>query len=650
MVVATGVIAFSGGAGATISSTLNATTTGRSAASSVVSPTSGVTSAPVVVAVRTFDANAQFADSALVLLGDAAMRHDLAQTRLRFVDARRAYKRVEWLAEHYTPVTAAALNGPAIDRPDEESPQIIVRPTGLQVMEAMLYRDAVPNSILDSVAIQARIARTNIKRIRERVGETLVTESQLFDAARTEIGRMVSLGVSGFDTPMAGTALPEASAVIQSLAEAMTQFAPASEANRKLQRIATGARAFLDSAKSFNAFDHFTFIAEYANPLSHALGELQRVANVPRLTDPRAWNASSNSVFDSDAFNAQGFAPPGARRTSPPLVALGARLFNETRLSGRNDRSCVTCHMPSRALSDGQRVPALLPASMVASGARVTANERRVAAPARNTPTLYNAALQAASFSDARITFLEDQITTVIHNPREMDGDIEHAASILRQDSSYAPLFHAAFGEVPDSAAMSRELRGALAAYLRSLVRLNSRFDRAMRGDAMAMTPGEKQGFNLFMGKARCATCHFAPLFNGTVPPGYAESEVEVIGVPKSFNNPTVIDPDLGAGMAERAPLHNHAFKTSTVRNAAVTAPYMHNGSMATLEELIDFYDAGGGAGLGLAVPNQTLASDSLHLSKLEKRQLIQFIGALTDSSSGAGYGMLPQKLPLSRR
>lgn len=602
----------------------------------MASPASGVTSAIVAGALRVYDTNTVAADSALALLATIASAHDLARARTAFIDARRAYKRIEWLAEHYTPLTAVAVNGPAIDRPDDESPQIIVRPTGLQVIEAMLYRPAISNGLLDSVAIQARIARINIKRIRERVQETEVTETQLFDAARTEIGRMVSLGISGFDTPLVGTAISEASATIASITAAMADFAPTSTQNIDLQRIGNAARSFLDSTKSFATFDHFTFVSAYANPFARALGDLQRAANVQRLTDPRAWNAASNSVFDSNAFNPQGFAPPGARPTSPQLVALGARLFYETRLSGKNDRSCATCHVPSRALTDGMRVPALLP-TPDQPNALVTASERRVASPPRNTPTLYNAALQAASFADARIAFLEDQIATVIHNPREMAGDLAHATLLLRNDSSYAPLFTAAFGTVPDTTAMSRELRGALAAYLRSLVRLNSRFDRAMRGEVSAMTSDERQGFNLFMGKARCGTCHFAPLFNGTVPPGYTDAEVEILGVPKSLRKPLSLDADLGAGMAERAPLHNHAFKTSTVRNAAVTAPYMHNGSIATLEELIDFYDAGGGAGLGLDVPNQTLASDSLHLTKLEKRQLIGFIGALTDTAAAPG-------------
>ena len=422
-----------------------------------------MTSAAVARALDGYIANADKADSALALLVSAANSHDTAQTRVAFIGARRTYKRVEWLAEHYTPLTALALNGPAIDKPDEENPKVTVKPTGLQVIEAMLYSDVVDAVRLDSVSMQARIARINIKRVRERALETVVTESQLFDASRTEIGRMVSLGISGFDTPSVGTALPEASEVIGAIAQAMKDFAPTSRENVELQRSANSAREFLAAAKSFEEFDQFTFVTEYVIPFARALGELQRAANVSRLTDPRAWNAASNTFFDSGAFNPQAFAPSGARATSPQLIALGARLFNETRLSGRGDRSCATCHMESRALADGMRVPALLPVSNshIAS-ATVSENERRVAAPPRNTPTLYNAALQAAAFSDARIAFLEDQITTVISNPREMGGNVDVAAKTIRGDTSYTKSLIDAFGAVPSDAEMSREMRGCV--------------------------------------------------------------------------------------------------------------------------------------------------------------------------------------------
>jgi cytochrome c peroxidase len=139
------------------------------------------------------------------------------------------------------------------------------------------------------------------------------------------------------------------------------------------------------------------------------------------------------------------------------------------------------------------------------------------------------------------------------------------------------------------------------------------------------------------MGKAACGTCHFAPLFGGTLPPAYLESEPEVIGVPATRNvKPAVVDGDLGVYLVTRAPLHRHAFKTPTVRNVALTAPYMHNGVFRTLEEVVDFYDAGGGNGLGMRLPNQTLSPEPLHLTRREKSDLVAFMNALTDTTHTA--------------
>ena len=191
-----------------------------------------------------------------------------------------------------------------------------------------------------------------------------------------------------------------------------------------------------------------------------------------------------------------------------------------------------------------------------------------------------------------------------------------------------------------DNFAVSRplspgRLRMALAAYLRSLQALDSRFDRATRGDTALLTSNERRGFTLFMGKARCGTCHFAPLFNGATPPTFTEAEPEVIGTPAGplgTRGGRRIDPDAGRFAVDRVGLHRFAFKTPTLRNIALTAPYMHNGVFRTLEEVLDFYDGGGGAGRGIATPQQTLPSDSLHLSREEKQDIIAFLGSLTDT------------------
>jgi cytochrome c peroxidase len=194
--------------------------------------------------------------------------------------------------------------------------------------------------------------------------------------------------------------------------------------------------------------------------------------------------------------------------------------------------------------------------------------------------------------------------------------------------------FAAALGKPAIQALTGQSLSIAVAAYVRSLEALDSRFDRAIRGDTGAVSASERRGFNLFMGKAGCGTCHFAPLFGGTTPPNYLESEPEVIGVPsRPVERGAVIDGDIGVFGSTRAPLHRHAFKTPTVRNVALTAPYMHNGVYRTLEEVIDFYDRGGGAGIGIRLPNQTLPPDSLRLSEREKGDLKAFMESLTDST-----------------
>ena len=126
--------------------------------------------------------------------------------------------------------------------------------------------------------------------------------------------------------------------------------------------------------------------------------------------------------------------------------------------------------------------------------------------------------------------------------------------------------------------------------------------DRALRGAPDVLDAEERLGFTLFAGKGKCATCHFLPLTNGTVPPMFAESEVEVIGVPeRAVTEGASLDPDLGRFLVTRAEPHRHAFRTPSVRNAALTAPYMHNGAYRTLAEVVDFYNRGGGVGIGFS-------------------------------------------------
>ena len=224
----------------------------------------------------------------------------------------------------------------------------------------------------------------------------------------------------------------------------------------------------------------------------------------------------------------------------------------------------------------------------------------------RNAPTLLYSAYQFDQFWDGRARSLEQQIRTVLRDVREMHADTVKETDVM-----------------------------AIAAYVRSLHPFNSPFDLYIRQESDRLSTAAKKGANLFMGKAQCATCHFIPLFNGLIPPDYALSEFEVLGTTATdsfVGKGKRLSSDVGRYKLYPFDFFKGAFKTPTVRNAAVTYPYMHNGVFRTLETLMEFYNKGGGAGLGLSVPDQTLSSSPLRLSVEEEKDIILFIHALTDS------------------
>jgi cytochrome c peroxidase len=177
----------------------------------------------------------------------------------------------------------------------------------------------------------------------------------------------------------------------------------------------------------------------------------------------------------------------------------------------------------------------------------------------------------------------------------------------------------------------------------RTLVSMNSRFDAYLKGNTQSLNKEEINGYNLFAGKALCGSCHFFPLLNGLVPPVFNDTEFEVIGTPKDFRNKQ-LDLDSGRYKISKHNIHLFAFKTPTLRNIAITAPYMHNGCYKELDEVLDFYNKGGGAGLGFDIPHQTLPFDSLQLTKTELKNIKLFLLTLTDTSHSAGR---PTRLPV---
>ncbi|PVX44988.1 cytochrome c peroxidase [Flavobacterium sp. 103] len=528
------------------------------------------------------------------------------QLQNQFLKAHQSYKRVESISEYFFPSVSKAINGPALDEYEDDE-GITVPPAGLQVIEEFffpVYDKNAKNEILKEIGILT----ANVYRL-EMISKTNeLTDASVFDAMRLEVFRIITLGITGFDSPIALNSLPEAITSLESIEKQLAIYDENGQNSTTLKILKVG-KDYLDKNSKFNEFDRAYFIKKYLNPLSKAIYELQSDLKIPFFKESRGLKVGAQTLFDKNAFDAEAFSGFPDYKTTKEKIELGKLLFNDPVLSGNNTRSCASCHYADKAFTDGLEKAVTLDGKQMVK---------------RNTPTLSNIAFQRSFFYDSRVNYLEDQAIAVITNENEMHGSLEKSALDLKKSEKYAANFEKAF---PNKEITAFAIKNALASYIRSLSNYDSRFDGYMRGEEK-FNLDEIAGFNLFAGKAKCATCHFIPLTNGTVPPNFDRSESEVLGVPGKDKK---IDGDLGKFDLTKAEVNRYSFKTPTIRNIALTAPYMHNGIFKTLEEVIDFYDGGGGNGLGFNLSNQTLPIDKLNLTPLEKKQLIAFMKTLTD-------------------
>ncbi len=547
---------------------------------------------------------------------NAAARHKRRDSLLPyFVASRTAYKKIELFVDAFLPQKARAINGPDLLKIDEENPSDSVFQHGFQVIEAILYEDKINTTELKT---EINLLVKNISLIRkdpERV--YYFADHRIWHAMRLSVYRIISLGITGFDVPMSYHALPETKAVLHSVQQITHYYKdliPTAELN-KGDSMYTAAQKYLTAHTDFNTFDRLTFIRQYLNPISSWLTSCSMRYGFINPNGIYPLNPLASHLFAADIMNIDFFSPNTDYRLTPERIALGKQLFYDPILSGDGSRSCATCHKPELAFTDG------LPK---AKGLHSEPLQR-------NTPTLWNVPFQTSQFYDSRTKVLENQLSAVVHNTDEMNGSLKDCIPRLATHPAYSKMFAAAY-PTHGTTVTEYHIANAISSYMRTLVSLNSRFDQYMRLQTDELTTAEKNGFNLFMGKAKCGTCHYAPVFNGLIPPLYEETESETLAVPATSDATSTLDADEGRYYFTRQPYHRYSFKTPTVRNAALTAPYMHNGVLATLSDVIDFYNDGGGYGRGISLPTQTLPTDKLNLSAQEKQDIIAFLQSLTDT------------------
>jgi len=286
------------------------------------------------------------------------------------------------------------------------------------------------------------------------------------------------------------------------------------------------------------------------------------------------------------------FVPPPPKAKAE-VIELGRLLFFDKRLSGDHQMSCATCHQPDKGYCDA-----------VAKG---TGNQAKMLG--RNTPSVINVDARAPFFWDGRAATAEEQALMPVANPGEMNMAPEKLPEVLTALPEYVARFKHAFG---DSDISPARIGTALAAFERTLVSSDSPFDRAMGGDATAMSEEARRGMQLFVGKGRCTKCHDGPHFTD-----------------QSFHNIGVAGPDVGRYGIVPVAILKGAFKTPGLRDVELTAPYFHDGSAKTLDDVMAHYNRGGDVKDNLDGDITPLA-----LNDAEQKALVAFMKALTGKTA----------------
>jgi cytochrome c peroxidase len=295
---------------------------------------------------------------------------------------------------------------------------------------------------------------------------------------------------------------------------------------------------------------------------------------------------------------------PADNPTTPEKVVLGQKLFFDPRLSGSGAISCGTCHNPSLGWEDG------LPTGVGHMGSKL----------GRHTPTILNVAWAEPLFWDGRAATLEEQAKGPLQSPAEMNMPHGDVVSSVKAAPGYRDSFAAVF---PGEEISIDTIAKAIAAYERTVVSGDAPFDRWINGDENAISEEAKRGFVTFNGKAKCATCHSGWRFTDD-----------------GFHDIGLKGDDMGrAKLVPGLTILERAFKTPTLRNIVERAPYMHDGSIATLEAVVDHYDSG-------FVSRPSLSTDVqlLKLTAQEKSDLVAFMKTLSSQDRQVALPSLPPR------
>ncbi|WP_066440621.1 cytochrome-c peroxidase [Chryseobacterium sp. CCH4-E10] len=545
----------------------------------------------------------------------------LEDLRKTLRETRNSFKEIEfYVAYHYPEFTKTHLNAaPLFHIEAAGTTSYTLPPEGLQVLDEMVFSDEANEKKDEIKAITDFLFNSYASFYLSSMKNGISKGNNKTLPLRIELIRIYSLGVTGFDTPGSLNISEEAEHAFTGMKKYIQDDSYFKNYNtEKANLLFTAGIRYLSGNKDFETFDRIEFYKKFIQPLYQELGSWDGRAD--DLKEFSGWNPASTNFFSSDFLDPYFYTLLKNDEDNEALRKLGKQIFYDQNVSDNGKMSCATCHLPENAFTDLK----------VKSQSNVDGKT-----VLRNSPTLYNAVFAKRFFYDLRAFYLEQQAEHVIYNKDEFNTSYDNIIKKLNANPEYKKAFKIAFKK----GNINREnFSKALSSYVASLYSYESDFDQFMRNEK-EISSDVKKGFNLFMGKANCATCHFAPTFSGLVPPFFNENESEVLGITAKplSDKPLEVDADKGRINSpvkkENSWIYENSFKTVTVRNIALTKPYFHNGAFGTLEEVLEFYNEGGGEGLGLKINNQTLAADKLNLTPKEIKQIIAFLNSLTDIS-----------------
>ncbi|MEO6230505.1 MAG: cytochrome c peroxidase [Ferruginibacter sp.] len=576
-----------------------------------------------------------------ISLCDLSKQQDIKKVKMQINDLRLHLKGMDFWLRYLEPVMYKKINGPLPVEWETEVFEKFEKPykrEGAGVSLATLYldeeninRDSLSHLIESSLNAMQTFAADSITK-------ELKNYHHFFLANRLFLLNLASIYTTGFECPDTERIVPELRFMLKRVNETYQVFNesfPNTALKKEYHLLYEKMIDFTDQQPiEFSGFDHFNFIKNYVNPL-FALNQ-QMIAEYKVYSKSYmdyTLNKNANTIFNKALYSGQNtkgiFLRVKDEKALAEIDHLGKLLFYDPILSGNNLRSCASCHKPSEYFTDTTLTTSY------------QFNNKDFLP--RNSPSLINSIYNHLIMLDGKHISLQQQSKDVITNATELGSEETAVMNKIMSCNEYKEGFEKLLALTPQETEITFEhIISAITFHYGKFSNYTAPFDDAIN-ENKALPSSVKEGFNIFMSKAQCGTCHFVPQFNGVKPP-YVSSEFEVLGVPEDTGYKKLSD-DKGRYNVSPSGEMLHAFRTGSIRNALYTKPYMHNGIFTTLEEVVDFYDAGGGVGKGLKITNQTLSADSLHLSADEKIKLISFIESLNENIP---FEEKPHHLPTS--